>query len=150
MNFRLLGKADWLRIVNYVRSLPFQRDGKQVIYRVTIEELEPHKTEAQNAAQHVWYMEAARQLREYDAEGYRAYCKLHFGVPILRSASAEYREAYDRLIRPLPYEQKMEMMRAPIDFPVTRGMTKKQLSEFLDATYQHLVGLGVRLEREAA
>lgn len=49
MNFRLLGKADWLRIVNYVRTLEWQRDGKQVIYRVTIEEAKTSRSLEQNS-----------------------------------------------------------------------------------------------------
>lgn len=151
MNFRLLGKSDWLRIVNYVRTLEWQRDGKQVAYRVAIEEFDP-KTAEQNAQQHVWYSLAEKQLGEDDAEGYRAHCKAYFGIPILCRDSEEYREAYDRFIRPLPYEQKLAMMRRPIDFPVTRGMNKKQLSEYLDRCYEYFTGLGVRLEdnREAA
>ena len=150
MRFRLANRSDWQRLRDYVATLPWVRDGKQVVYRVTVEELAESKTEAQNNAQHEWYSLAASQLQDSTAEWYRGYCKLHFGVPILRSASPEYRVAYDRVIRPLPYEHKIIMMMAPIDFPVTRGMNKKQLSEYLDAVYQHLRGLGVNLEREAA
>lgn len=49
MNFRLLGKADWLRIVNYVRALEWQRDGKQVTYKVSIEEAKPNRSLEQNS-----------------------------------------------------------------------------------------------------
>lgn len=149
--FRLATRPDWLRIRDYVKDLLKRReDGTQITYRVTVEELADPKTEAQNDAQHAWYADAAKQLGDNTAEWYRGYCKLHFGVPILRSASPEYRAAYDSIIRPLPYEQKIAMMMAPLDFPVTRAMTKRQLSEYLDAVYQHLRGLGVNLDREAA
>lgn len=49
MNFRLSNKADWQRLVAYVRGLPWQRDGKQVMYRVTVEELRPQRSVLQNA-----------------------------------------------------------------------------------------------------
>ena len=55
-----------------------------------------------------------------------AYCKLHFGVPILRRDSLEYRQKYDRIIRPMSYEQKLELMVEPFDFPVTSAMNVAQ------------------------
>jgi len=39
VNFRLSNRTDWQRLVEYVKRLPFQRDGKQVFYRVSVEEL---------------------------------------------------------------------------------------------------------------
>lgn len=104
-----------------------------------------HRTLDQNSLQHKWHMEAAQQLGEGTAEDYRAYCKLHFGVPILRAESPEFREQYDRIIRPLPYEQKLELMKAPIDFPVTRLMTVKQQSAFLDECQRYYMSQGVAL-----
>jgi hypothetical protein len=103
-----------------------------------------HRTNPQNRLQHMWMKEAADQLRDNDAEGYRAYCKLHFGVPILRNEDEDYRAKYDKLIRPLPYETKIEYMREP-GWPVTRVMTTKQKTEYLDAVHAHLSGLGVLL-----
>jgi len=49
MNFRLSNKADWQRLVQYVRGLPWVRDGKQVMYRVTVEELKSQRSVQQNA-----------------------------------------------------------------------------------------------------
>ena len=150
MNFNLTNRADWLRIVQYAQELPWVRDGKPLAYRVSINEAGAAKKATQNALQHVYYTEAANQLKDNDAEGYRAYCKLHFGVPILRNADPEYRAAYDRTVRPLDYETKLAIMRVPLDYPVTRWFNKQQMSEYLDAVYQHLTGLGVWLEERAA
>src|SRR5690606_26105095 len=61
----------------------------------------------QNKLQRLWLNEAAEQLGDDTAEGYRAYCKLHFGVPILRGENEEFREAYDKIIRPHSYEDKL-------------------------------------------
>jgi len=93
----------------------------------------------------MWLNEAAEQLGEYTAEEYRAYCKLHFGVPIMRMESDEFMESYDRIIKPHSYEDKLEMMAVPLDFPVTRLMTTKQLTQYLDAMHDHFTMLGVQL-----
>lgn len=99
----------------------------------------------QNRLQHLWHKEAAEQLQDETAEEKRAYCKLHFGIPILRAESDDFRDTYDRIIRPMSYEQKLELMAAPIDFPVTRIMTVKQKTQFLDAVFGHYTSLGVQL-----
>lgn len=91
------------------------------------------------------HKEAAEQLQDETAEEKRAYCKLHFGIPILRAESDDFRDTYDRIIRPMSYEQKLELMAAPIDFPVTRIMTVKQKTQFLDAVFGHYTSLGVQL-----
>lgn len=63
----------------------------------------------------------------------RAYCKLHFGVGIRRQ-EADYNEVYAGMIRDrFSYEEKLALMIEPVDFPVTRGMSRKQFSEFVEA-----------------
>lgn len=63
----------------------------------------------------------------------RAYCKLHFGVGICRQ-DPEFNASYCRLIRDrFSYEEKLALMVEPVDFPVTRIMTKKMFSEFVEA-----------------
>lgn len=107
----------------------------------------PHdgvRTIEQNKLQRKWVGEASEQLG-WEKEHVRSYCKLHFGVPILRADSDEFREKYDRIIRPLDYEQKLELMAVPFDFPVTRLMKVKQTIDYLDAMYVGLSGMGVIL-----
>lgn len=99
----------------------------------------------QNRLQWKWYQEAAEQLQEYTPDQYRAWCKLHIGVPILRGEDDEYREAYDRVIKPLPYEQKLALMGEPLAYPVTSMMSTRQLTQFLDQVHEHFIKLGVRL-----
>lgn len=96
------------------------------------------KTDEQNRQQHAWFKEAAKQNPQMSAEEYRADCKAYIGIPILCRDSDEYREAYDRLVRPLDPEIKLAYMMRPIDFPVTRAMNKRQLSEYLDGVYRRL------------
>lgn len=98
----------------------------------------------QNKLLFKWLTEAAEQLQDETIEQKRGYCKLHFGVPIMRENEV-FRESYDRVIRPLPYEQKIEIMMIPIDLPVTRLMTTKQMKDYMDQVYIYYSGLGVRL-----
>ena len=98
----------------------------------------------QNRLQMKWHQEAASQLKDESVEDKRAYCKLHFGVAIRRT-DEDFKAAYDRVIKPLPYEQKLECMKEPIDFPITRDMSVKQMKEYLDQVYQYYTGLGVKL-----
>ena len=99
----------------------------------------------QNNLQHHWIQEAAEQLKDETAEDKRAYCKLHGGVPILRAEDEEFREQYDKIIRPLPYYAKIELMKVPIDFPVTRLMKVKQFRQYLDWMSAHFSEQGVHL-----
>jgi hypothetical protein len=98
----------------------------------------------QNNLQHRWFLDAEMQ-GDKRAEGYRRECKLHCGVPILRAEDEEFREKYDRIIRPLPYEQKLELMGVPFDFPVTRLMSVDQKRRYLDDVSQRLTSQGIRL-----
>ncbi len=101
----------------------------------------------QNRLQWLWLNEAAEQLGEYSVEQYRAYCKLHFAVPILRGEDADFRREYDRKIRSrYTYEEKLEMMIGPkIEIPVTRLMKTGQKKRYLDDVWNHFTNLGVVL-----
>ena len=99
----------------------------------------------QNRLQRMWMLEAADQLGEYTPEEYRAYCKLHFGVPILRGEDEEFRAVYDAVIRSASYENKLLMMAVPIDLPVTSRMKVGQKKRYLDDVYAHFTGLGCQL-----
>ena len=99
----------------------------------------------QNKLQRLWLIEIAEQLGYRTAEEVRGYCKLTLGVPILRAENERFRDAYDRHIKGLPYEQKLAMMMEPLDLPVTRLMTTDQHTRYLDALAQHFCEQGVRL-----
>lgn len=99
----------------------------------------------QNKLQRLWCMDAAEQLGDRTAEEIRGFCKLHYGVPIMREGHDDFRETYDRLIKPLPYETKLAYMMEPLDFPITRLMTVGEKSHYLDAMHKGLSELGVKL-----
>lgn len=98
---------------------------------------------SQNDISHAWYEQMALEDRQYDKQGHRRYCKLHHGVPILRDADEDYRQAYDTVIRPLPYETKLLAMD---HWPVTSVMTKAQLSKYLDSIQADYRKRGVFVE----
>ena len=106
------------------------------------------RTNDQNRLQRLWVNEAEQQ-GDMTAEEYRAYCKLHFGVPMLRNESDTFAELYDSKIRdrvpPFSYEQKLEFMAIPWDMHVTRLMTIKQHDKYLNMMHDHFTGLGMIL-----
>jgi hypothetical protein len=116
---------------------------------VTIAEYVIDRSLAQNRLAFRWYNDAADQLKDGTASDKRAYCKLHFGVAILKDGtgkSAEkFRDVYDRIIRPLTYEQKLELMTDPINLPITSLMTVKQFTQYLDSVQQFFSSIGVVL-----
>lgn len=118
-----------------VRAVPFTltlTDGK-------------HRTTAQNKLQHMWMAEIAQQRGDMTPDEARAYCKLTIGVPLLREENEAFRLKYDEVVRPLPYEQKLAIMMEPLDLPVTRLMTTKQKTEYLDRISRHFGEQGIIL-----
>lgn len=108
------------------------------------------RSDRQNRLNRQWMQDIAAQCEGYDAEGARAFCKLHHGVPILRNEDAEFREKYDRVFRPLPYETKIELMKVPFDFPVTRLMKVNQEHRYLNAVAMDFAERGVVLTDPSA
>jgi hypothetical protein len=99
----------------------------------------------QNKLQRLWLNEIAEQLGDQSAEEVRGYCKLTIGVPILRAENETFRERYDLIVKPLPYEQKLALMMEPLDFPITRLMTTKQATAYLDGVHRHFSEKGIVL-----
>ena len=104
-----------------------------------------HRTSRQNKLQMLWMNEIAQQKGEESAEWWRGYCKLHHGIPILRAESELFREEYDRVIRPMPYETKIKLMMVPFDFAVTRKMKTSQKTKYLESIYRFFTEQGVQL-----
>lgn len=118
-------------------------------FTVTIEKgLIAKRSTDQNRLQRLWINEAEQQ-GDMTAEEYRAYCKLHFGVPMLRNENDTFAELYDSKIRdrvpPYSYEQKLEFMAVPWDLHVTRLMTVKQHDKYLNMMHNHFTSLGMIL-----
>lgn len=117
-------------------------DGRKRPFTVDITDGRDRSTE-QNRLAFKWYAEISDQTGE-DREDVRARCKLEIGVPILRDAHERFRETYDRLIKDLPYKDKLEMVR-DIELPVTRLMNVEQMSRFMDIVFRRHAEIGVVL-----
>lgn len=104
-----------------------------------------HRTTEQNKLQRLWVNEIAAQLGDQTAEEVRGYCKLAFGVPILREENEAFRFMYDRIVKPMQYEQKLALMMEPFDFGVTRIMNTRQKTEYLNRMLRHFSGAGLHL-----
>jgi hypothetical protein len=113
-------------------------------FTVTITDGLP-RTSPQNALQRKWVQEAAEQLGDETAEEKRGWCKLMIGCRILYGENDEFAAAFDEVIRPLPHPAKLKLMMVPLDFAVTRIMTTKQKTAYLDAMRVHFEGQGVAL-----
>ena len=100
----------------------------------------------QNRMQFQWYRDLEKQ-GDQTAQEYRTYCKLHFGVKILRMDDEQFREIYDKIIRPLEYEDKLALMGEPIDLPITSRMNIKQMTKYLIDMSNHWIQQGFTLTK---
>lgn len=124
-------------------------EGRKLPFTVTLTDGK-HRTTDQNRLQRLWVTEIAAQLGDQTPEEVRGYCKLAFGVPILRAENEAFRASYDRIIKPLGYPQKLALMMEPFDFGVTRLMTTRQKTNYLDAIHRHFSDKGVILTNPEA
>ena len=127
----------------HVEALANMLRGRKLPITVTWTQGAPRST-AQNRLTQRWFTDIATQLGDQTHEDVRAECKLRFGVPILRAENEAFRISYDRVIKALPYEQKLDAIKA-FDMPVTRLMTVKQMTAFMDEMQRHWSAQGVRL-----
>lgn len=100
------------------------------------------RTKEQNRLQFLWAREAAEQRGDRTPEEQRNEWKLRYGVPIMREDSPEFREVYDRLIKPLSYPQKIAAMDL---IQVTSLMKVRQMVRYLDTIERECAEEGVKL-----
>jgi len=74
------------------------------------------------------------------AEEYRGFNKLWFGVRLMKYQSEKWAEAYDRIVKPIDYENKMALMMEPISYPLTSLMNIKTFTQYLNDVYQYWTG----------
>lgn len=125
-----------------IKLLIVYLEGKKLPLTIDIEDGRDRSAE-QNRLSHKWYKEISEQTGE-SVEDVRARCKLEIGVPILRQGSEQFRNTYDRLIRPLDYSDKHAVIR-DTDMPITRLMKVEQMSRYMDAVFQQHAEFGIVL-----
>lgn len=102
------------------------------------------RSDQQNRLAQRWFTDIARQLGDQTHEDVRSECKLRFGVPILRAENEAFRQSWDEGVGALPYERQQAAVKA-FDLPVTRLMTVKQMTAFMDEMQRSWSQQGVRL-----
>lgn len=95
------------------------------------------RTLDQNALWFAMYQRIAQMTEIGDVEDARRYCKLHFGVPIMRKADEGFCHAWNVSFLMLTYEKKLELMGpcalfGPDGFPVTRLFDRGQGVAYTD------------------
>lgn len=127
-------EADLTLLTTYLK-------GRKRPFTIEITEGRDRSTE-QNRLAFKWYKEISEQTGEA-VEDVRARCKLEHGIPILREID-DFRKVYDRLVRPLSYEDKIDLVKAT-DMPVTRLMKVDQMSRYLDIVFRSHAEHGIEL-----
>ena len=103
-----------------------------------------NRSKRQNRLAQKWFSDIARHVEDQTREDVRAYCKMRFGVPILRAENEAFRQKYDKVFGNMAYEETLEAIQV-FDLPVTRLMTVKQMTAFMDEMQIQWSRLGVRL-----
>ncbi|MNJ24711.1 hypothetical protein D3C77_191360 [compost metagenome] len=106
------------------------------------------RTLDQNALWFAFYKRIAEMTQIGDAADARRYCKLHFGVQILLNNDQEFQQAWYRVMRHLPYEEKLAMMGdcklfGPDGFPVTSLFNRAQGIAYTDCVVAEFSAKGV-------
>lgn len=131
-----------IKNVDDLELLKVYLDGRKRPFTVDVTDGRDRSSE-QNRLSHKWYTEIHDQTGEA-VEEVRARCKLEIGVPIMREASDKFKATYDRLIRPLDYDDKLAIIR-DTDMPVTRLMNVTQMTEYMDLVFQRHAEFGIVL-----
>jgi len=119
-------------LVRYLNALPIAAR-----WRIAVAPYKRDRSVEQNAVSHGWYAQIARELHEDTPEGIKRFCKLTLGVPILRGADADFCAFYDRALKGLEYEQKLEAMKY---LDVSSLMTTDQMLEYMTAMQDTYAG----------
>ncbi|MBA4273255.1 MAG: hypothetical protein C0438_09175 [Pseudomonas sp.] len=117
------------------------------------------RTLDQNALWFAMYKRISEMTQIGDAADARRYCKLHFGVQILLNEDSGFQAAWYRVMRHLPYEEKLALMGehklfGPDGFPVTSLFNRAQGIAYTDRIVARFAPQGVYfddlLSQEAA
>lgn len=107
-----------------------------------------NRTLDQNALWFAFYKRIAEMTQIGDPADARRYCKLHHGVQILLNEDQEFQESWYRVMRHLPYEEKLAMMGecklfGPDGFPVTSLFNRAQGIAYTDRIVVEFSAKGV-------
>lgn len=124
-----------------------ERYAKAKFLKVRVDEGKD-RTLPQNALIHAMYERIAAMTGIGDCEDARRHCKLHYGVPILRRDSEDFRAGWDRIFKWLTYDEKLALMGpcamlGPTGYPVTSLFTRAQGAEYVETIAAEFAQQGV-------
>lgn len=123
--FTLISMEDKAAASQYIFDVDLNPDlPTRVIFKAGAED----RTTKQRRLQFFWYR-ARGEANGNGAKYEEHYCKLTFGVPILRCDSSEFNSFFDAALSRLTYEQQIDAMAF---VPVTRFFKVKQNVEYLN------------------
>jgi len=116
--------------------------------KVTVKFVGEDSTHSQNALIWAIYRDIAEKTGNGVVET-RRFCKLHFGVPILRANCPEFATIYDKVLKPQAYEAKMELMDW-LDVTSAKEFNKKMASEYIETIIREYSEKGILIEQAQA
>ena len=112
-------------------------EAREMPFIMLLQDFSKDRSLQQDKLAHAWYRHISKTTQEDTPYRIKGFCKLHFGVPILRGESDKFCEMYDRLIKPASYEWKIDIMSQPDIFPVTSLLTTSQMSDYMTDIQRH-------------
>lgn len=98
------------------------------------------RSDLQNSLQHAMYREIGKQLYGGDSELAKRECKLTIGVPLLRESSEEFKSVYDKNLKRLDYEAKLQVVGM---IKVSSILSVADAHKFIDSIYNNYAMKGV-------
>ena len=101
------------------------------------------RTLSQNALLHVWFDEIARHNADLDATDMKGICHREWGLTI-RLRDRQWAWVWEQTGAHLPYEKQCKLLASGV-LNVSSGMSKPELTEYMNAIQQRFLPMGVQL-----
>ena len=98
------------------------------------------RSDLQNRLQHAMYREIGKQLYGKDDHFAKCECKLTIGVKLLRDSSEDFKKVYDKNLKHLDYESKLEIISV---IPVSSLLSMGAAHQYIEKIYDDYAQKGV-------
>lgn len=98
------------------------------------------RSDLQNRLQHAMYREIGKQLYGNDDHFAKCECKLTIGVKLLRDSSEDFKKVYDKNLRHLDHETKLEIISV---IPVSSLLSMGAAHQYIEKIYDDYAQKGV-------
>jgi len=135
-------EVDMHRLSRRLRTIQKAMPDKE--YVVKISDQKEKRKDAQNRLSHHWYGEISVQKYESISDS-RAFCKLHFGVPIACEKWPDFLAFWEKIKASYSYQEQLKIMLPPVELAITRDFNTKEMVGYLTAIETHMSNDGIRL-----